>query len=364
LLVLLVLGLARDLGPPRRGLTGVGFAALDGWSSDRTAAAIPTFLRSCAQFLKLADAAPFSASVGGAVFGRIGDWRPLCREAAVLQPGDGPAARRFFERRFEPMAIADYGDENGLFTGYFEIELRGSRRRDGHFQTPIYRRPPEPALATRYPRAEIDAGALSGRGLELIWVDDPIDAFFMQIQGSGRVRLKNGRTIRLGYDGDNGRGYVPVGRLLVERGEIARDKLSMAAIRAWMLRHPAAGESLRRQDPSYVYFREVHGAGPVGAEQVVLTPRRSIAVDPAYLPFGAPLWLQAEEQFHPGAALRRLVVAQDAGGAIKGPVRGDLFWGTGSEAGREAGAMDARGSYFVLLPRHLAERAAAGEDPD
>jgi membrane-bound lytic murein transglycosylase A len=256
------------------------------------------------------------------------------------------------------MAVADYGETGGLFTGYFEIELNGSRKPTRRFRTPIYRRPPTPALETRHSRAEIEDGALSRRGLALVWVDDPIAAFFLHIQGSGRVRLTDGRIIRLGYDGQNGRPYVPIGRLLVERGEIARDRLTMAAIREWMVRHPAAGEALRREDPSFVFFRELHNDGPLGAEQVVLTPRRSLAVDPAYIPFGVPVWLDAEERYRPDRGRHRLMVAQDAGGAIKGPVRGDVFWGSGADAGKAAGAMDALGRYFVLLPRAAADRSA------
>lgn len=183
----------------------------------------------------------------------------------------------------------------------------------------------------------------------------------MQIQGSGRVRLRDGTVIRLGYDGQNGRAYIPVGRLLVDRGEIPRDKLSMAAIHGWMSAHPMAGAALRREDPSYVFFRERAGAGPVGAEQVVLTPRRSIAVDPSFIPFGVPIWLDAEEKYLPGRRLRRLLVAQDSGGAIKGPVRGDFFWGSGPEAGQRAGAMDATGRYFLLLPRSVAARYRSAE---
>ncbi len=155
----------------------------------------------------------------------------------VLSGSDG-AARRFFEGEFTPMAVADYGVREGLFTGYFEIELNGSRRRHGSYQTPIYRRPPDLGTGPRYSRAEIEDGALAGRGLELLWVDDPIDAFFLQIQGSGRVRLEDGQTIRLGYDGQNGLPYVAVGRLLIERGQIPREKLTMASIRAWMRAHP------------------------------------------------------------------------------------------------------------------------------
>jgi membrane-bound lytic murein transglycosylase A len=362
--VLLFIGLAQDVGPPRLTLTRAGFGALSGWTTDRVADAVPAFLRSCARFLTRPDAATFDTVAGAPKFGLIADWRGVCREAKSLATGDDAAARRFFESSFVPMAAANAGEDEGLFTGYFAPELQGSRRPDGRFRTPIYRRPAGPALQTRYSRAEIDRGALSRRGLELVWVDDPIGAFFLAIQGSGTVHLRDGTIVRLGYDGANGRPYVPVGRLLIERGEIARDKLTMAAIRSWMEQHPGAGEALREEDPSYVFFREVHGAAPVGAEQVVLTAQRSIAIDPSYIPFGIPLWLDAAERYVPDRGLHRLMVAQDAGGAIKGPVRGDLFWGIGAGAGKRAGETDANGRYFLFLPRAVAGRYAgqAGAD--
>jgi membrane-bound lytic murein transglycosylase A len=199
--------------------------------------------------------------------------------------------------------------------------------------------------------------------LELLWVDNPIDAFFLEIQGSGRVRLKEGGTVRIGYDGSNAHPYVPVGRLLLERGEIPREQLTAQAIRAWMKAHPKEGAALRRENPSYVFFREVSGDGPLGAQRVALTGGRSLAVDRAFIPLGIPLWLEAQERFSAGA-YRRLVIAQDTGGAIRGPVRGDLFWGHGKEAADGAGAMNARGRYYLLLPRSVAARLApvAGAD--
>ena len=338
-----------------------GFGQLGAWGSDDVAKALPTFLKSCARFLTESDAAPFGPTNAGVDFGQVGDWRAACREAAAVRPGDDEAARQFFEREFRPLAVADYGDPQGLFTGYFEIELNGALHRHGKYQTPVYRRPPDLGAGPRPSRAEIDDGALAGHGLELLWIDDPIDAFFLQIQGSGRVRLENGRTIRLGYDGQNGLPYVPVGRLLIERGQIARDKLTMASIRAWMRDHPKAGAALRREDASYVFFREVKGDGPLGAERVALTPERSLAVDRSYIPLGVPIWLDAEERYVPNKTLHRLLVSQDTGGAIKGPVRGDLFWGFGSAAGDRAGEMNARGRYYLLLPRGLADRLAAEE---
>ena len=357
----LAAGLARDAGPTRLTLTPVGFDRLDGWGQDDVAAALAAFVKSCVRFSSEPAAVPFGPIEVGVDYGLVGDWRQPCRRAALVRPGDEAAARQFFTSEFIPMAVADYGGVTGLFTGYFEIGLHGSLRRHGRYQTPIYRPPPDLATGPRYTRAQIEDGALAGRGLALLWVDDPIDAFFLQIQGSGQVRLDDGRAIRLGYDGQNGLPYVPVGRLLIERGQIPRDKLTMASIRAWMRAHPKAGAALRREDPSYVFFREIKGDGPIGAERVVLTPERSLAVDRGYIPLGAPIWLEAEEQFVPDQRLRRLVVAQDTGGAIKGPVRGDLYWGAGSAAGDRAGAMDARGRYFLLLPRRLAARNQPSE---
>jgi len=293
-------------------------------------------------------------------FGRVGDWRGLCGAAEAMPPDDDAAARQFFESAFVPLSVADYGDREGLFTGYYEIELNGSRRRQGRYQTPIYRRPPELGSGARYSRAQIEDGALAGRGLELLWVDNPIDAFFLEIQGSGRVRLRNGATVRLGYDGQNGQPYVPIGRLLVERGMIPRPKLTMMTIRDWMKQYPEAGAALRRENPSFVFFREVQGDGPIGAEGVVLTPERSIAIDRAFIGLGVPIWVEADERFASAGSVRRLVVAQDTGGAIKGPVRGDLFWGTGSAAASRAGVMNARGRYYLLLPRRIADRLAPG----
>ena len=296
-------------------------------------------------------------------FGRIGDWQSLCHAAEVLPDGDDAAARRFFEAGFVPLAVADYEKREGLFTGYFEIELHGSRQRRGRYQTPIYRKPPDLGSKPLPTRAEIEDGALAGRGLEFLWVDDSIEAFFLQIQGSGRVQLAGGGSVRIGYDGQNGRSYVAVGRLLLERGLIPREQLTMTSIRAWMKEFPAAGAALRREDPSYVFFREIRGDGPIGSEGVVLTPERSVAIDRAFIALGIPLWLEAEERFAQAEGLRRLVVAQDTGGAIKGPVRGDLFWGTGNAAGSRAGVMNAAGRYYLLLPRAVAARLAPGRWP-
>jgi membrane-bound lytic murein transglycosylase A len=360
---LLTVVLGRDTGPARFNLEPTSFDQLSGWADDHVSTAVPALLKSCSRFLTRADTAPLDASAMNADFGRVGDWRAVCHAAEALPVGDDAATRRFFELGFVPLAVADYGKAEGLFTGYYEIELNGSRQRHGRYQTPIYRKPPDDGSEPRPTRAEIENGALAGQGLELLWVDDPIDAFFLQIQGSGRVRLSGGGSLRVGYAGQNGHPYVAVGRLLIERGVIPRDKLTMPTIRSWMRQYPEAGAALRRENPSYVFFREVTGDGPIGAEGAVLTAERSIAVDRSLIGLGIPIWLEADERFAPAESLRRLVVAQDTGGAIKGPVRGDIFWGTGDTAGSRAGVMNARGRYYLLLPRTVASRLAPGRLP-
>jgi membrane-bound lytic murein transglycosylase A len=355
-LALLLAGLLayflRPKAAPRLTLAPVRFDQLRGWRDDPMAPAIAALLRSCAAVLAKPDGVALDVSTKSLDFGHVGEWRAPCTAASAVPANDTGAVRQFFETAFAPFLAGNNGDSEGLFTGYFEIALDGSRQRGGAFQTPIYRRPADRA---RYTRAEIEDGALAGQGLELLWVDDPVDAFFLEIQGSGRVRLHEGGTVRVGYDGSNGKPYVAVGRLLIERGELPRERVTMASIRAWMKAHPKEGAALRRDNPSFVFFREIVGDGPLGAERVALTAGRSLAVDRAFIPLGLPIWLEVQERFAP-EVIRRLVIAQDAGGAIKGPVRGDLFWGHGAAAAAGGGAMNASGRYYLLLPREIAAR--------
>ena len=341
---------------PKLTLAAASYDQFVGWRDDQIARAVPALLHSCAALMAKSEDAALDARTKSVDFGNAADWREPCAAAAKLPAGDDGAARHFFETQMTPLLAGNNGEPEGLFTGYFEIIVHGSRQRGGAYQTPLYRRPPEPQR-TAYSRAEIDRGALAGLNLELVWLDDPADAFFLEIQGSGLVRLREGGTIRLGFDGQNGKPYVPVGRILADRGDIPREQVTMAAIRSWMAAYPKAGLALREENPSYVFFREIPGDGPLGAERVVLSPGRSLAVDRKFLPLGVPLWLEAQPRYT-GETIRRLVVAQDAGGAIKGPVRGDLFWGHGKIAADGAGAMNARGRYYVLLPKAVAARLA------
>jgi membrane-bound lytic murein transglycosylase A len=360
-------------------LKAASFRELPGWREDAVEEAVPALLRSCARITALPDAAP---AAGEAFAGKAADWRPACAEAARLPAGDRDAARRFFEARFRPWSARDHRNPIGLFTGYYEPLLHGSRRRHGRFTEPLYGRPPElvtvelgrfreglkgTEIAGRveqgelvpFPdRREIDAGALAGRRLEIVWVDDPIEAFFLQVQGSGRVRLEEGGEMRIGFAAQNGRAYASVGKALIERGALPAGKVSLQSIRAWLQAHPGEIRPLLEKNPSYVFFRETRGEGPVGAESVPLTPGRSLAVDLKFLPLGVPVWLAAglpgAHEGEPDRKLRRLLVAQDTGGAIRGPVRGDVFFGFGPEAEAVAGRMRHRGKLWLLLPRTLA----------
>lgn len=367
--------------PDRAVLTPSSFADLPGWAGDRHADAVPAFLRSCEKFETL----PADRALGSGVpAGTVADVLPACAAALMLPADNEEAARRFFERWFRPYLVANNAKADGLFTGYYEIEVDGDLAPDDTYNVPIYRKPPDqvavdlgefdPALAGRslvgrvengrlrpyHARRAIQQGALDGRGLELVWLDDPLDAFMLQVQGSGRVHLRDGRVTRIGYAGNNGYPYRSIGRELIRRGELDADEASWQGIRRWMEKNPGKAEDLLAVNQRYIFFEEIVGDGPIGAEGVALIAGRSLAVDPRYIPLGLPLWL---DTLRPGAdnqPLRRLVVAQDAGAAIKGPVRGDFFWGTGDAALEQAGRMKHQGRYYLLLPRRLANRLAAG----
>ena len=207
-----------------------------------------------------------------------------------------------------------------------------------------------------YTRAEIDGGALAGRGLELLYLDDPVELFYMQVQGSGRVRLPDGSAIRLTYAGKNGHPYTSIGKLLVERGEIAKGDMNMEAVKAWLHADPARGRALMEENRSYVFFRELGRRGqrgPLGAEGVPLTPGRSLAVDAAYHKLGLPVFVAAPDLAdEAGRPFQRLMIAQDVGSAIRGPERGDIFFGTGEAAGAIAGGAAHPARFFILLPKH------------
>ena len=331
---------------------------LPDWQEENPALAWEPFLASC-RVLAKQDA-----------------WRDACAAAETIRDPDRQQARRFFELNFTPFQLVrpDGGNE-GLITGYYEPQLRGSRKQSARYRYPLYATPDDllvvdltevyPELkgmrlrgrlegrriVPYYDRSRIEQGRAALAGREIVWVDDAIELFFLQIQGSGRILLESGETMRVGYADQNGHPYRSIGRLLVERGDLPLEKASMQGIQAWARANPDKLTELLNYNASYVFFRELPAgtAGPPGAMGVPLTPRRSVAVDPGFVPLGAPVYISTTMPLS-SRPLNRLMLAQDTGGAIRGPVRADFFWGFGDEAAREAGRMKQSLKMWVLLP--------------
>ncbi len=307
-----------------------------------------------------------------------------CERAKTLDDPDAREARAFFEANFRPVRISPLGETQGFLTGYYESVFAGSRYPSDEYKVPIYRAPVNLVVAgakrvATFPssgmkvgrlvrnrkivpfhdRTTIEEGALAGRGLEICWVKDPVDAFFAQIQGSARVKLDTGGTMRLNYEAHNGQPYYPVGRDLIQRGIISKDEMSMDRIRDWMRANPEDGKELRRKNRSFVFFRETgltDDQEPVGAQGVPLTSGRSLAVDKNLHVYGTPFWIEAElpiDSEKPETKFRRLMVAQDTGSAIIGPARADIYFGSGETVGSIAGRIKQNGRFVMLVPKSL-----------
>jgi membrane-bound lytic murein transglycosylase A len=344
-------------------MTPTTFNALPGWQQDDLREAWPAFNASCK------------------ALARKDDWKQPCAAAGAVSAADGNAIRQFFETWFVPNQVrAADGADTGLITGYYEPMLRGARKRGGQFQTPLYRVPDDlltVELGSVYPelknmrlrgrlsgkkvipyntRAEIERADISGK--ELLWVDDPVEAFFLEVQGSGRVQLTDtGETVRMAYAEQNGHPYKAIGRWLVEQGELTVTQATAQGIKAWIAANPARRQELFNVNPSYIFFREERlpdpSVGPKGALGVPLTPARSVAIDPQFLPLGAPVYL-ATTRAGSELPMQRLMMGQDTGGAIRGAVRADFFYGFGKDAADSAGLMKQRGQIWVLLPKSAA----------
>lgn len=371
LLLLFFSGCARPpepvVPPPEKvqPLEAVSWEEIDGWEQDDPAEALNVFLRSCRPLRFRAD------------------WKQVCADAATLEPSDGAAVRDFFESRFTPHRVRNPdGSDTGMITGYYVPDLDGSRERSERYAYPLYALPDDLLvidMGELYPelgkyrlrgrvegrrvvpywsRSEIDSRDPPLKGKELFWVEDPVELFFLHIQGSGRINLASGEQIMVSYADQNGHPYRSIGKYLLDRGEMTRDQMSMQNIQAWARKNPDKAGRLLGENPSYIFFHEVPDAvdGPPGALGIPLTAERSLAVDPATIPLGAPVFLATT---WPNSAnpLKRLMIAQDTGGAIKGAVRGDFFWGAGDGAGELAGRMKQQGRMWVLLP--VKEKTAA-----
>ncbi len=351
-------------------LTAVAFSELPNWQNDSVDQAVTALKKSCALFLKRDAATPVKPTEFA---GTIAEWQAPCNAVMNVQ-NDVASARAMLEKHFMPYRITTSLGDVGLFTGYYETMLNGSKTKTAQYNVPLYARPNDlisvdlgefrPSLAGERiagkvvggalkpyaDRAAIDRGALQNTPV-IAWVDDADAAFFLHIQGSGRVRMTDGSELRVGYDGQNGHVYTAIGRELIARGELTPETTNLESIRAWLRAHPDQAQSLREKNASYVFFKVLEGVdGPLGAQGVALTAERSMAVDPRFIAYGAPIYIDVP---HPTYVTRinRLMVAQDTGGAIRGPVRGDVFWGAGAEAERNAGFMKSRGRAWVLLPK-------------
>ncbi len=355
-------------------LAATRFDKISGWIGDRQSDVLPVFLKSCE---KLKTLPPEQKLKPKSEPRRVADWLSACAAAGRVRAGNEIEAQYFFESHFTPYLTRDNatGRSRGLFTGYYEPQLLGAWHPDTTYRYPIYGRPkdlvsidlgsfrPEwkgqkiagrlsDSKLTPYPtRADIDGGTLKGKQLELLWVDNAIDAFFLHVQGSGRVVFRDGSVVRIGYAGRNGRRYTPIGRELVARGILAQDQVSLQSIQRWLAANPLAGTELMQKNKSYIFFRILKEDGPLGAQGIQLSPGRSLAVDRAFISLGVPIWLNTTEPGKSKKPLRRLVIAQDTGSAIKGPIRGDLFVGYGAAAGAMAGQMKQKGTYYLLLPK-------------
>jgi membrane-bound lytic murein transglycosylase A len=364
-------------------LESVPFVELDAWTQSDPRRALQAFLRSCATFATRPD----DVSLGGLNYaGTVGEWRQVCARAELVSTDRAEAPREFFESEFVPYRVRP-SSGLGLFTGYYEPKLRGSRTRHAAYQTPLYGVPIDlvnvdlglfrenlrgqrivgkvaDGRLLPYPaRAEIEGVGLVA-ATPLLYVDDPIDAFFLQIQGSGRVVLDDGTVVRVAYAAQNGRPYTAIGAVLIQRGELERQAVSMQAIRTWLVEHPTEAQQVMNANPSYVFFKEQPLGDPtlgaLGAQGVPLTPEGSMAVDLTVHALGVPVWLETlapdPDATKPDQIFRRLLVMQDTGGAIRGPVRGDVYWGYTLEAGSIAGRMRSEGRMTVLLPQGIASR--------
>lgn len=359
-------------------LVPAAFADLPDWTADHLSEAMPSFLASCE---KLAGQ-PADKAVGVDPYsGKVRDWRKACDAAARVPAGDDAAARGFFEREFNAYEARGQAGPDGKMTAYNVQPLRGSMTRHGPYQFPLYKRPRDlvqvvlssfikdgrgrsiwgrvngDGMLVEYPtRADIRKGALDGQHLELLWCDDPVDTLFAQIEGSAVATLDDGTTRWIEFDGKNGRGYRGVGKILRESGELQKGQGTMQGIRAWFVAHPDRRDEIMDQDSSFVFFKFSKRAGAVGSQGVVLTPRRSAAVDRAFVGHSTPLWIDTRAPVvgqSGSAPWRHLVIAQDTGGGIVGPVRADLYWGDDQASIEVAGRMGGPGRYWLLLPRAI-----------
>ncbi|MBI1363822.1 MAG: murein transglycosylase [Proteobacteria bacterium] len=347
----------------------VSWKALDGWSASEAEGLTQAMLKSCDVYLKRPADKPLHAD--NQRFGTYGDWQPFCKELPNKTLAE---LKTFYEAQLTPVEVLEK-DSKGLFTGYYEPELKGAFDKSAATPVPLHRRPPDlleadlgafnPDLKGKrimarvegnkiipyHDRAQIDSGVLGDEQV-LLWVSDPVEKFFLQVQGSGRVVLPGGQVVHVGYAGANGHRYVSIGKYMVEQGLMPLEKVSLQSIRQWLDENPARRQEILETNPSYVFFR-LNDGGPFGTLGVELTPEHALAVDPKFIPLGVPVFVNTTLTAENNRPYARALAAQDTGGAIKGAVRGDIFFGHGKEAEQHAGHQRGEGRLFLLVPKNV-----------
>jgi membrane-bound lytic murein transglycosylase A len=339
-------------------LKKVPFEELPGWKETDITNSLLAFQNSCKIFLKQAP----SHKVGSRYINlQAKDWQPACREAAALDSVSEQAARTFFTKWFHPVEFTQRKPIEGLFTGYYMPQLKGSLTRTKEYNTPIYSMPSglQWKAAKRYTREQIDNGALNNKASVIAWINSPVERLLLEIEGSGVIKLPSGKNLYLGYAGENGAHYTSIGGVLINRGIMTRNNASKNAITRYFRSHPKNTTAILHKNKSFVFFEHLKEPMALGAQGMALTPGYSLAIDRKWIPLGSPLWLATKkprQQSETTKKFQRLVIAQDTGGAIRGLMRGDIYWGSGKRAAFLGENMKNKGRFWLLLPKHIFDR--------
>jgi membrane-bound lytic murein transglycosylase A len=337
-------------------LSSASFDELPGWDTADVKKSLIAFQLSCETFLKQKP----SRSIGSQhIKLKAGDWHPACKAALDLESVSEDSARTFFEKWFHPIKFEQKKPVNGLFTGYYMPQIKGGLKRTPKYNTPIYGLPK--GGGRHITRAEIDNGALKKRAEVIAWIHSPVERLFLEIEGSGVILLPNGESLYLGYAGENGAPYTSIAKVMIDKGIMTRNNASKAAIKRYLEEHPQRAKEILHKNKSFVFFESLKKPMALGAQGMALTPGYSLAVDKKWIPLGAPLWLDTtrpNRQNDDEKQLQRLMIAQDTGGAIRGFMRGDIYWGSGKLATYLGEHMKNKGHYWLLLPKNILNRLA------
>jgi membrane-bound lytic murein transglycosylase A len=337
-------------------LSQVNFTDLDNWEIDDHKKALQSFIQSCNKFSQMAQNRLIGGQLGEIT---VGDFRDVCEIAQVVKTMSAKQARNFFENWFKPFLVETrFGNSKGIFTGYYEASLNGSKVKSEKFKYPVYARPKDLASDPYLSRKDIEDGALENKGLELFYVDDKVELFFMHIQGSGRITLPNGTEVRVAYAGRNNQPYTSVGNYMADKGYLQRDKINAATIKEWMRNNLDEAQEVMNVNAAFTFFKIADGEYVVGGQGVPLTAERSLAVDSDVIPYGFPIFVDTNLKNKDGSKNKyaHLLIAQDTGTAIKGTVRGDIFFGHGDDAVEKASYMAGQGKYYILLPINIVDK--------